>query len=122
MGAKKMSDLAVITLIGSIADVSVKTTKTGSSYLVFFLDVMTKDTQEQSGHGHSLYSCIYFGKGAEVLSNVLKKGTRIGVTGEPAIKAKDGVRYINIKVDRITIFSDAASAKKEEEKELDVPF
>lgn len=81
-------------------------------------------------------NCNYFGERAEKVSGYIKKGSRIGVTGELSNRAyttKDGVEKssLELRVNDITLLGNKDSAQgkgggkssqADEAEDLDIPF
>lgn len=44
-----------------------------------------------------------WGKGAEALSKILRKGSKVAVTGEMSLREHEGKTYVQCRADRVTI-------------------
>lgn len=56
-----------------------------------------------------------WGKGAEGLSRVLVKGSRVAVSGDLSTREHNGKTYLQIRADKVTILSTPQGGQKREE-------
>jgi single-strand DNA-binding protein len=49
------------------------------------------------------FDCSFWGKRAEVLAPMIKKGDRIGVSGELSTRQHDGKTYLTLRVSDVTL-------------------
>ena len=57
--------------------------------------------------------CSKWGKGAEGLSRILRKGSAVAVTGELTTREHNGKTYLQCRADDVTILSSAGSPQGE---------
>lgn len=96
--------------IGTIAgnlgkDAELKSTQSGDQFCRFSVAVTTGWGDRK---GTTWWDVTRWGKGAEGLAGILKKGAKVTVSGEISTREHEGKTYLQIRADHVTMQGDAA--------------
>lgn len=91
----------IVTLAGTTGkDAQFKTTQTGKGFCSFSVAVNT-------GYGDNRQTTWWdvtrWGNGADKLTEMLPKGTKVTVIGEVSIRERDGKTYLQCRADHVTL-------------------
>lgn len=92
-----METIQIIGMVGK--DPLLETSKAGSKYTSFSLATNRKD--RDGAKLTTWYNCTAFGKSAEILSQYVRKGSKLYITGDLVSSigsGRDGKTYLNLDV------------------------
>jgi len=93
--------MLILTLAGNTGrDAEHKTTQSGAEMCSFSVGVST-------GYGENKATVwvdvTKWGKGAEGLARILRKGSKVAVTGEMSLREHNGKTYVQCRADHVTV-------------------
>lgn len=104
--------MLILTLAGNTGkDAEFKTTQDGKEFCSFSVGVST-------GYGDrkatTWVDVTKWGKGAEGLSRILRKGSKVTVSGEMSTREHNGKTYIQCRADHVTIQGTTQGSERRE--------
>ena len=122
-----------VTVSGNLTrDAELKQTQGGSSVLGFSVAVNDRRKNQQTGEWEDVpnfVDCVVFGKRADALSKMLRKGSKVAIEGKlrySAWEAKDGSKRskLEIAVDEVELMGAKAEKQAEQPEVYDeeIPF
>ena len=118
-----------VTVSGNLTrDAELRTTQGGSSVLGFSVAVNDRRKNQQTGEWEDVpnyVDCVVFGKRAEALSKMLRKGSKVAIEGKLRYSAweKDGSKRskLEIAVDEVELMG-AKAERQAEVYDEEIPF
>jgi single-strand DNA-binding protein len=107
--------MLIATLAGNLGkDAEFKTTQAGKEFCSFSVGVSV-------GYGESR-STVWidvtkWGAGAKGLSSILRKGTKVALSGELSTREHNGKTYLQCRADHVTVQGDAPGGNRGERKQ-----
>jgi single-strand DNA-binding protein len=98
--------MLILTLAGNVGrDAEFKTTQTGQEFCSFSVGVSVGYGENKSTQWVDVTK---WGKGAEGLSRILRKGSKVAVSGEMGLRENGGKTYVQCRANEVTIMGTPA--------------
>ena len=96
--------MQIITIAGNIGkDAEIRTTGNGDKVAGFSVAVDNGKDSNGNRRDSTWFDCSLWGKRAESLAPYIKKGGKITVSGRPTAREHNGMAYLGINVDQVTL-------------------
>lgn len=108
-----------VILVGRLTkEIELKYTKDGKAWCSFSLAVAREFNKNET----DFINCTAFDKRAEIMSQYVKKGNKLGVIGRLQIDKSNDTFYTKIIVDKIEFLENTKKEENKESFENDFPF
>lgn len=106
--------MQILTIAGNVGkDAELRRTQGGDPVLNFSLAVDNGKDANGNKRDATWFDCAVWGKRAEALSQHIKKGDKLALSGRPSARAHEGKAYLGINVDSLTFQGGSGNSQQQ---------